>query len=158
MKHKNQFYSRVIKDNPETEIAKPLHDNDDCGYYELCQSFLDVALNALIIQNENGSLSGVFQHSDIAIAKEKAVAFIKNNGITDIGSFFEILDREYPFSTAPGDTRRKSGVVKEQGTGYNGYMETLYFFTHISDNVYMNMVAEIKKQLVEDGYLPNHGV
>lgn len=150
MKHKQHFYTRVIKNNPETEIAKLLQANEDCGYYEVCQSFVDVALNAPIIKNDDGSLSGVFQHSDIAVAKEKAVAFIRKNGITDIDSFFEILDREYPFSTAPNDTRRKSGMVKEQGAGYNGYMGTLYFFTHISDNVYSDVVAEIKKQLIED--------
>lgn len=148
MKHKKQFYSRVIKDNPNTEIAKLLQENDDCGYYEVCQSFVDVALNAPIVQNDDGSLSGVFQHSDIAIAKEKAVAFIRSNSVTDIDSFFEILDREYPFSAAPDDTRRKSGMVKEQGTGYTGYIGTLYFFTHISDNVYSAMVADIKNGLL----------
>lgn len=148
MKHKNQFYSRVIKDNPDTEIAKLLQENDDCGYYELCQSFVDVALNAPIIQNDGGSLSGVFQHSDIDIAKEKAVVFIRDNNITDIDRFFEILDREYPFSAAPDDTRRKSGMVQEQGTGYNGYIGTLYFFTHISNNVYSDMVADIKYSLL----------
>lgn len=148
MKHKNQFYSRVIKDNPDTEIAKLLQENDDCGYYELCQSFLDVALNAPIIKNENGSLSGVFQHTDIAVAKEKAVAFIRDNNIIDIDRFFEILDHEYPFSAAPDDTRRKSGMVQEQGTVYHGYMGTLYFFTHISDNVYSEMVADIKMRLL----------
>ncbi len=153
MKHKKQFYSRVIKDNPDTEIAKLLQENDDCGYYEVCQSFVDVALNAPFVKNETGALLGVFQHADIAIAKDKAVAFIKNNGVTEMDSFFEILDREYPFSAAPDDTRRKSGMVKEEGTGYNGYIGTMYFFTHISDNVYSDMVAEIKKQLIEDGYI-----
>ncbi len=158
MKHKNQFCSRVIRDNPDTETAKLLQANNECGYYEVCQSFIDVALNAPIIQNEDGSLAGIFQHSDIAVAKEKAVAFIKNNSISDIGGFFDILEREYPFSAAPDDTRRKSGMVKEQGTGYNGYMGTLYFFTHISDNVYSDMVTEIKKQLIEDGYITHHDV
>lgn len=148
MKHQKQFYSRVITDNPDTEIAKLLQENDECGYYELCQSFLDVALNAPIIKNENGSLSGVFQHMDIDVAKEKAVAFIRDNNITDIDRFFEILDREYPFSAAPDDTRRKSGMVQEQGTGYNGYIGTLYFFTHISNNVYSDMVADIKYSLL----------
>ena len=148
MRYKKQFYSRVIKDNPNTEIAKLLQDNDDCGYYEVCQSFVDAALNAPIIQNDDGSLSGVFQYSDMTIAKEKAVAFIRDNSISDIDSFFEILNREYPFSAAPDDTRRKSGMVKEQGTGYTGYTGTLYFFTHISDNVYSDMVADIKNSLL----------
>ena len=158
MKHKQYFYSQVIKNNPNTEIAKLLQENPDCGYYEVCQSFADVALNALIIQNDDGSLSGVFQYSDIAIAKEKSVAFIRNNSFANVDSFFEILDHEYPSSVAPDDTRRKSGMVTEHNTGYNGYIGTLYFFTHISDNVYANIVAEIKKQLMEEGYLPNLNV
>lgn len=148
MKHKNTFYTRVINNNPGSETAKLLQENADCGYYELCQSFLDVALNAPIVKNETGALLGVFQHTDIAIAKDKAVAFLKNNGVTEIDNFFEILDREYPFSAAPDDTRCKSGMVKEEGTGYNGYMGTLYFFTHISDNIYSDMVADIKNSLL----------
>ena len=155
MKYKTQFYSQVIEGNPNTETAKLLLKNDDCGYYELCQSFLDVALNAPIVKSETGDLLGVFQHTDIAIAKDKAVVFIKNNGIKAIDSFFEILEHEYPFSAAPDDTRRKNGVMKEEGARYNGYMGTLYFFTQISDDVYSDMVAEIKKQLIEDGYFAN---
>ena len=150
IKHKKQFYSRVIKDNPNTEIAKLLQRHDDCGFYEVCQSFLDVALNAPIIKNDDGSLAGVFQHSDIAIAKEKAVEFIKSNDIKDIDGFFKLLDNEYPHSASPDDTRRKSGIVQEPGTGYMGYIGTLYVFTHISDNVYSDMVTEIKKQLIEE--------
>lgn len=150
MKYKNQFYSRVIKENPNTEIAKLLQENDDCGYYEVCQSFADVALNAMIIKNDDSSLSGMFKHVDIDIAKEKAVQFIKNNGITDIDNFFEVLEHEYPFSVAPDDTRRKSGMVQEKGTGYYGYIGTLYFFDRISNNVYSDIVTEIKKQLNEE--------
>lgn len=150
MKYKNQFITRVIKDNPDTEIAKLLQINDDCGFYEVCQSFLDAALNAPHIKNEDGSLAGVFQHTDIAIAKETAVAFIKNNNIKDIDEFFKLLDNEYPHSAAPDDTRCKSAMVQEKGSGLMGYMGTLYFFTHISDNVYSDMVTEIKKQLIEE--------
>jgi len=150
MKHKKQFYSRVIKDNPNAEISKLLQENVDCGYYELCQSFADVALNAPFIKNDDGSLAGVFQHSDIDIAKEKAVQLIKNNAITDIDNFFKVLEHEYPFSVAPDDTRRKCGMVQEKETGLMGYMGTLYFFDYISDNVYSDMVTEIKKQLIEE--------
>lgn len=32
MKHKKQFYFRVINDNPYTETARLLQENDDCGY------------------------------------------------------------------------------------------------------------------------------
>lgn len=148
MKHKKQFIARVIKDNPNTETAKLLQANDDCGYYELCQNFIDVALNALKIKNDDGSLAGVFQDSDIDIAKENAVEFIKNNGIEDIDNFFKVLECQYPQSASPKDTRCKSGMVQEKGTELKGYVGTLYFFTHISDNVYSNMVTDIKKQLI----------
>ena len=149
MKHKKQFIARVIKDNPNTEISRLLQANDDCGFYEVCQRFLDVALNALKRKNDDGSLTGVFQDSDIDIAKENAVEFIKNNGIKDIDNFFKVLECEYPQSASPKDTRCKSALVQEKGTGLKGYVGTLYCFTHISDNVYSNMVTAIKKQLIE---------
>ena len=149
MKHKKQFITRVIKDNQNTETAKLLQVNDDCGYYELCQNFIDVALNAPKIKNDDGSLAGAFQDSDIDIAKENAVEFIKNNGIKDIDNFFKVLECEYPQSASPNDTRRKSALVQEKETGLKGYVGTLYCFTHISDNVYSNMVTAIKKQLLK---------
>ena len=145
-----RFYSKVVKEHPNTETANLLIENPDCGFFELCQSFLYIALNAPIIQNDDGSLSGVFQFADIDTAKAKAIKFIKENGITNFEEFFLILERHYPFSASPNDTRQKSGIVREKNPDVNGYAGTLYFFTNISDNVYTKMVKSIKDDLQKE--------
>lgn len=157
MEHEKQFYSQVIKNNQDTEIANVLKTNDECGYYKVCQSFADIALNAQIIKNDDGSLLGNFQYVDINIAKVKTITFIKNNSIKNIDEFFEILEQEYTSSISPDDKRRRSGMVMEHGTGINGYMGTFYLFDRISDNVYLDIVTDIKKQLIKDGYAANYG-
>ena len=146
MKYKAAFYSKVIREHPKTETAMFVKEHPDCEYYELCQSFLDIALNAPIIKNEDGSLAGVFQHSDIDIAKQNAVSFITNHNIHDVDDFFVVLDSLYPFSALPDDKRQKSAIVRED-CGYFGYIGTWYSFTHISDNVYQGIVNEIKELL-----------
>ena len=146
MKHKAAFYSKLIREHPETETALLVKEHPDCEYYELCQSFLDVALNAPIVKNDDGSLAGVFQHSDIDIAKHKAVSFITNHNVHDIDEFFAVLDLQYPSSALPDDKRQKSALVREN-CGNFGYIGTWYSFTHISDNIYQGIVDEIKEIL-----------
>lgn len=147
MNEKKQFYSDVIKGYPDSETALLLQQNEDCDYYELCQKFLDVALNAPKILNNDGSLCGVFQHSDINIAKNHAINFIINTGIKDLDSFFTILELNYPLSVSSDDPRQKLGVVREKNTGYIGYFGTLYPFTHINKEIYDEMVADIKSKV-----------
>lgn len=146
MKYKAAFYSKVIREHPETETASLIKEKLDCEYYELCQSFLDVALNAPIIKNADGSLAGIFQHSDIDIAKRKAVSFITAHNIQNIDEFFAILDAQYPFSALPDDKRQKSALVRENCNNF-GYIGTWYSFTHISDDVYHGIANEIKEML-----------
>lgn len=147
MKHKKEFYSRIIIDNPKSEIASILKENPDCGYYELCQCFLDIALNATIIQKEDKTLSGIFQHTDINVAKKKTIEFLKSVHIADVDAFFSILAQHYPFSASPNDNRRKCGMVQESENSYVGYIGTLYLFTQISDDIYSKIVKEIKEEL-----------
>ena len=146
MKYKTAFYSKVIREHPKTETASLIKEKPDCEYYELCQSFLDVALNAPIIKNADGSLAGIFQHSDIDIAKRKAVSFITAHNIQNIDEFFAILDAQYPFSALPDDKRQKSALVRENCNNF-GYIGTWYSFTHISDDVYHGIANEIKEML-----------
>ena len=150
MDSKQEFYSHLIKEYPNTETAKVIADNLDCEYYGLCQSFLDIALNAPKFIDENGSLAGVFQYADIDIAKEKALAFLTKFSINDVDEFFDILDKQYPFSSSPDDTRQKSAMIKSDNANYRGYIGTFYPLTHISDDVYRNIVDDIKKVLQKE--------
>lgn len=149
MKYKLSFCSRVIKEYPETETARLLERNVDCGYYELCQSFLDVALNAPTVRTEDGSLAGIFQHTDIAVAKDNAVEFIKNNDVADLDNFFEVLGRQYPSSARPDDKRQKSGIDRVNGGERYGYMGMWYHFNHIPSDIFDGIISEIKDMLAE---------
>lgn len=147
MDSKQAFYSKLIKDYPDTETAKVIADNLDCEYYELCQSFLDIALNAPKILDDSGNLTGLFQYADIDIAKEKAIAFLTKFSIRDIDEFFYILDIQYPFSLSPDDTRQKSAMIRNDNANYRGYIGTFYSLTQICNDVYSNIVDDIKKTL-----------
>lgn len=139
--------SCVISRYPNSEIASILSIKSDCGYYELCQSFLDVALNAPKVTTENGELAGVFQHTDINIAKNKAHSFLQSNNIKNLKEFFEILKDVYPLSESLDDTRQKTAVIRNYNRDYVGYAGTLYVFTKISDDIYDKIVEDIVETL-----------
>ena len=147
MNAKEQFINQVIRDNPNTETATLLTTNKDCGYYELCQKFLDVALNAPKVRTETGALAGVFQHVDIEIAKKEAALFLHNNTIEDIDNFFDIFEHAYPLSASPEDTRQKTAFIRESDGRYVGCIGTFYSFTSISDDIYAEIISEIKSQI-----------
>ena len=144
MYQKNNFYSKIINNYPDSETAKILKDYPTCDYYEICQSFLDIALNAPIIRNDDGTLSGVFQYKDIDIAKQKTLDFLQKYNISNLDEFFKILENNYPYSASPSDNRRKSGMIKDEKFSSFGYMGTLYFFNHINDNIYSEIIKDIK--------------
>ena len=147
MEYIEKFTKKICEKYPDAEITKILAENADCGYYELCQSFLDIALNAQKFKAEDGTLQGVFQYSDIDIAKAKAIDFIKNNNVTDLDSFFKILDYAYPQSVSTNDKRPKTAFIREENCKYVGYFGTLYTLTHISSSVYQKIANELIEEI-----------
>ena len=147
MNAKEQFINQIIQNNPNTETARLLTNNHNCGYYELCQKFLDVALNAPKVRTDEGSIAGVFQYDDIEIAKKEAILFLNNNTIEDLNNFFIILEHAYPLSASPDDKRQKTAFIKESDDRYLGYFGTFYSFTSISDDIYAKIIADIKSQI-----------
>ena len=143
-----QFYSRIIENYKDTELALLLQKDARCGFYDLCQRFLDIALNAGIIHNEDGSLSGYFYDEDILVAKETTIEFITNNNLKDIDGFFEILNHEYSFAIAADEKRRKSKYVENPHSKRIDVMFGMnYDLTRISKNVYDAIVSDIKTAL-----------
>ena len=139
-----ELYSRIALDYPKSETAGIVTKNDDHSYFELCQRFLDVALNAKKVIDESGKLVGVFQYSDIDTAKQTAKEFLGTHPIKDIDSFFDILEQYYPLSISPDEQRQKAGFYKEKNETSVGYAGTFYDFTRISDDIYKKIVADIK--------------
>lgn len=141
-------YAHVEQQYPNSEIALLIENNELCGFRDVCQKFLDIALNAPKVKTDDRKLAGVFQYSDINIAKEAATEFINKHNIQNINEFFSIIESEYPQSGAADDKRQKSGFLKEDNVGgVVGYAGTFYIFTRISDDVFQKVVAEIKEAL-----------
>lgn len=150
MNEKQKFYSQVQKQYPESEISTIIGSNPDCDYYELCQSFVDIALNAPKCLDGN-KLSGAFQDSDIDCAKKRALIFLTKYSVNDIDEFFRILENQYPSSTSSADTRKKSALIKaEHPSSYLGYFGTLYDFRIINDEIFNSIVEEIKEELTRN--------
>ena len=147
MKEKMRFNERVIKEHPDSLIATILDENKNCDYYELCQSFLDISLNAIPFQDERGNIKASFQRTDIEIAKQKAIAFIKNNSIADLDQFFECLEDDYPYSSCSDDTRPKTSFIKEKNCNYKGYIGTILNLTRIDEQIFRKIILEIKELL-----------
>ena len=141
---KQEFNMYAVNEHPNSEIAAIVTADPDCCYYELCQSFLDIALNAQKYRNQNGELIGVFQFIDINKAKQKAKEFLAAYHIGSIDKFFSVLKQDYPSSVSSDDTRQKAGWVNEGNVKFVGYIGTLYDFTRISDEIYEKVVEEIK--------------
>lgn len=147
MEQLNNFIKKISEKYPDAEITKILSENPDCGYYELCQSYLDIALNAPKFMKENGALAGSFQYSDIDIAKEITIDFINRNHVQDLHSFFDILNYAYPNSVSKDDKRQRVAYVKNDKCSYIGYAGTLYTFTQISPEVYQKIVKELIEEI-----------
>ena len=101
----NELYSRISHEHPKSETAEIVAADNDRSYFNLCQRFLDVALNAEKVIDESGKLVGVFQYSDIDTAKQTAIEFLSTHHIKDIDSFFTILEQYYPLSVSPDEQR-----------------------------------------------------
>lgn len=142
-----EFYSRIALEHPESETAEIVAKNDDHGFFELCQRFLDVALNAEKVIDESGKLVGVFQYSDINTAKQATREFLSTHPIVDMDSFFAILEQYYPLSISPDEHRQKAGFYKEKNETCVGYAGTLYDFTQISDDIYKKIAEDIKTSI-----------
>ena len=143
----NELYSRISHEHPKSETAEIVAADNDRSYFNLCQRFLDVALNAEKVIDESGKLVSVFQYSDIDTAKQTAIEFLSTHHIKDIDSFFTILEQYYPLSVSPDEQRQKAAIYKEKNEKSVGYAGTFYDFTRISDDIYKKIVDKIKASI-----------
>ena len=70
--------------------------------------------------------------------------FVPHKSLADLDNFFEVLERQYPFSARPDDKRQKSGIDRVNGGERYGYMGMWYHINHIPSNVFDDIIYEIK--------------
>lgn len=124
---KDDFHKKVVVDYAKSELASVLSAHPDCNFFEVCQRFIDVGLNATKLTGTVGKVEAVFHDEDIDAAKEATKNFINQYGIKRVDEFLSILKSCYPHATDPFETRRTTALimVKEHTHG------TFFSFTKI---------------------------
>ena len=92
---KIDFYNQICDNYRESEIVEIISTNPTCGFYELCQCFVDVALNAETFKDKSGVLKRLFKQEDINIVKAASLDFCNKNNIINIVLCDYIVTRDF---------------------------------------------------------------
>lgn len=140
MDYKTHFIAETIKEYPSTELAALLRSQSDCGFYELCQKFVDVGLNSYKHKTENFEIAAVFDYGDMDAARTAAISFISDNRITDVVSFLKILNKRYPLATDPSDPRQKIAGYMDESYQFG----RLFSFSRLPEEVFQKIIEGIE--------------
>ena len=138
-----QFYKEVGIDNHSSELVSILENYPDCEFYELCQKFIDVGLNAPKRMNNDGTIGASFQPNDMETARDTAIAFIDRFKIVDIDEFLRILKLYYPRAADPRDSRKRSAAIMNEP--YT--LGKLFSFSVLPDEIFEMIAKEIKESI-----------
>lgn len=147
------FYSNIIDNvnqNDSNEVLNVIkQEGAMCGFYELCQRYVDVALNAeKFIDKETHNLMCCNKFSDIEIAAEHTKDFVKKYRIKDHDSLLTMIKQRYVESISQNDKREKSTFVpaKEYPTGSIGLMGQYVILTDIPswDEIVVDILSKLQ--------------
>ena len=121
---KEQFLNHVPK----------MFSNDD--FYNLCQSFMNVALNADKFKNKDGGVAGNFHLDDMERASEQVKNYLNKYDISeeDLKSALRLYSHD---AIDENDKRQKAFYDQNdyRGNAPAYQVGTLYFFTELPRNV-----------------------
>lgn len=145
-KAKKSFYNRLLKiSGPEicSELAVLIQNDVDCGFFELCQSFVHIGVNASKIKNSDGTVTGVFQEDDIKTAIQKTISFIKNNEIKQLDEFLLSLGKYYPLAVDNSENNPYSTII------FSDFKDSMLYgrfhaFNRMPTKIFEDIVVEIK--------------
>lgn len=140
MDNKTRFIEDTIREHPNTELSVLLTSQGDCGFYELCQKFVDVGLNSEKHKTEDFEIAAVFDYGDMDVARTATIDFIRKNGITDVISFLEILNIRYPHSSDPSDPRQKTATYMNESYQFGKF----FSFSQLPDDVFHEITKDIE--------------
>lgn len=146
---KENFYNYLLQNlstNDNNEIYKVIKtDGKNSHFFELCNTFLDIALNSIKFKDENGKICGCFKYEDIDKAKIATKQFVDKYKIKDLDNLFNIIHEYYKKTKNPNDNRASSGFIRNDSlNNYSmGLYGTYYDFTNIP--VWDDIVNDITK-------------
>lgn len=132
------FYRNIadnVNQNDSSEVIDIItKEGCTCGFYELCQKYVDIALNAeKFINKETHNLMCCNKFSDIEIAADHTKKFVVKYRIEDHDQLLKMIKHRYVESISQNDKREKSTFVpaKEYPTGSIGLMGQYVILTDI---------------------------
>ncbi len=147
---KDNFYYELRKSKEQIDLLWPGIDNvESTQFYELCQKYSDIALNA-IKQQVPGTcdVQGCFQFADIEIAKRATKEYVTNWGIKDIDALLSLIHAFHSQAVAWDDKRTTSGIVRPENYDYQSMYAGQYFnFKEIPDDIWAEIAHEVKEYI-----------
>lgn len=132
---KEYFYEHLLQNltNNNNELSSIIkNEEQNSNFFELCNSFLDIALNSEKFKDENDRISGCFKFEDINKAKIATKQFVDKYKIQDIDNLFEIIHDNYKQTKDPNDSRDSSGMIRNENMNSSiGLYGIYYDFTSI---------------------------
>ena len=129
-----RFYSNILENPQSTDMDEVVeiikHQSDSFDFYNLCQKYVDIALNAMVfIDKESSSIGGIYKFDDVNIAAEDTKSFVDKYNISDVDCLLTMIKNRYFESKSRYDTRKRTQMVQPKNTDdtYNsvGYFGTL---------------------------------
>ena len=132
---KEYFYEHLLQNltNNNDELSNIIkNEEQNSNFFELCNTFLDIALNSEKFKDENERISGCFKIEDINKAKIATKQFVDKYKIQDLDNLFKIIHDNYKKTKDPNDSRDTSGMIRNENmNSFIGLYGIYYDFTSI---------------------------
>lgn len=133
------FYEYVLSNpryNDDQSIINIIKsDKDKPDFFNLCRAFVDLALFAKRIKDQDNNICAYYSDEDVILVKEAFVKFAENNGIEDRKSLLDMVKDRYKNAITIEELNKNSGVIKNENLDYSaqvGHCGVYYNFTEIT--------------------------
>ena len=159
---KRQFYSELYHKIDTKEITSEEFvnfvttnktnnpDDNQSGFFELCQKFVEISLNAEKYPDPTTcDVTAVFLHTDVNAAKGAFIMYVANNKLLDIDGVLEAIRLMHMYAVLDEDPRTKSAMITPSGTSsfaQLGYIGKFHNFCTIPHEMWIELYEVIKKE------------
>lgn len=147
---KNYFYHDLQNNKEQIALLWPgVDDLENTQFYELCQKYSDIALNA-IKQRVPGTcdVQGCFQFTDIEAAKQATKDYVAEWEIKEIDVLLSLIHEYHSHAVAWDDKRTTSGRVLPENYDYQSMYGGKYFnFKRLPEDIWEEIAHEVKEYI-----------
>lgn len=139
---KESFYQKIYDleiSSPEISALLKKEPQEDSQFFELCNHYVKIALNAPRYRVEGTcNVCGVFQEDDIDRAMYATDDYVKQHNIVDFSCLLSVIKKMHEYATTPEDGNKSALIMAESG-GFGMY----YNFAQIPDDIWVDISEKI---------------